>query len=98
MRGAIPPLNQSSFMAWCLVKSTGTTLPFTLLQLHFIPSSGKAQLYNAELRAGLLGVRVPAGAGNFSLHHRVQNGSGAPPATCPMGIRDSFPGVKAAGG
>jgi hypothetical protein len=23
-------------------------------------------------------VRFPAGAGNFSLHHRVQNGSGAP--------------------
>jgi hypothetical protein len=22
-------------------------------------------------------VRFPAGAGNFSLHHRVQNGSGA---------------------
>jgi hypothetical protein len=25
-------------------------------------------------------VRLPAGAGNFSLHHRVQNGSGAHPA------------------
>jgi hypothetical protein len=25
-------------------------------------------------------VRFPAGAGNFSLHHRVQNGSGAHPA------------------
>jgi hypothetical protein len=25
-------------------------------------------------------VRFPVGAGNFSLHHRVQNGSGAPPS------------------
>jgi hypothetical protein len=42
-------------------------------------------------------VRFPAGAGNFSLHHRVQNGSGAHPASYPMGTRGSFPGDKAAG-
>jgi hypothetical protein len=42
-------------------------------------------------------VRLPAGAGNFSLHHRVQNGSGAHPASYPMGIEGSFPGGKAAG-
>jgi hypothetical protein len=41
-------------------------------------------------------VRVPAGAGDFSLHHRVQNGSGAHPASHPMGTRGSFPGDKAA--
>jgi hypothetical protein len=29
MSGAIPPLPQYAFMAWCLVKSTGATLPFT---------------------------------------------------------------------
>jgi hypothetical protein len=29
MSGAIHPLPQYAFMAWCLVKSTGTTLPFT---------------------------------------------------------------------
>jgi hypothetical protein len=29
-------------------------------------------------------VRFPVGAGNFSLHHRVQNGSGAHPASYPM--------------
>jgi hypothetical protein len=28
MSGAIHPLPQYAFMAWCLVKSTGTTLPF----------------------------------------------------------------------
>jgi hypothetical protein len=42
-------------------------------------------------------VRFPAGAGNFSLHHRIQNGSGAHPASYPMGIRGSFPGGKATG-
>jgi hypothetical protein len=43
-------------------------------------------------------VRFPAGAGNFSLHHRVQNGSGAYPASNLMcGTRVSFPGGKAAG-
>jgi hypothetical protein len=42
-------------------------------------------------------VRFPTGAGNFSLHHRVQNGSGAHPASYPMGTRNCFPGGKAAG-
>jgi hypothetical protein len=42
-------------------------------------------------------VRFLAGAWNFSLHHRVQNGSGAHPASYPMGTRDSFPGAKAVG-
>jgi hypothetical protein len=42
-------------------------------------------------------VRFPAGAGSFSLHHRVQNGSGAHPASYPMGTRGSFSGGKAAG-
>jgi hypothetical protein len=42
-------------------------------------------------------VRFPAEAGNFSLHHRVQNGPGARPASYPMGTGGSFPGGKAAG-
>jgi hypothetical protein len=42
-------------------------------------------------------VRFPAGAGNFSLHHRVQNGSGAYPASYPMGTRGSFPGESGRG-
>jgi hypothetical protein len=42
-------------------------------------------------------VRFPAAAGNFSLHHRVQNGSGAHPASYPMDTRGSFSGGKAAG-
>jgi hypothetical protein len=43
-------------------------------------------------------VRLPAGAGNFSIHHRVQNGFGAQPASYPIVIRGSFPGGKVAGG
>jgi hypothetical protein len=42
-------------------------------------------------------VQFLVGAGNFSLHHHVQNGSGAHPASYPMGTRGSFPGDKAAG-
>jgi hypothetical protein len=42
-------------------------------------------------------VRFPAGAGNFSLSHRVQNGSGTHPASYSMGTKDSFPGGKAGG-
>jgi hypothetical protein len=34
------------------------------------------------------GVRFLAGAGKFSLRHRVQTGSGAHPASYPMGTRD----------
>jgi len=41
-------------------------------------------------------VPFPAGVGNFSLHHRVQNSSGAHPASYPMATRNSFPRGKAA--
>jgi hypothetical protein len=42
-------------------------------------------------------VRFLAGAGNHSLHHGVQNSSGAHPASYSMGTRGSFPRGKAAG-
>jgi hypothetical protein len=37
------------------------------------------------------------GTGNFSLHHRVQTGSGAYPASYLVGTRGSFPAGKEAG-
>jgi len=37
------------------------------------------------------------GAGNFSLHHHVQTGSGAYPASYLIGTRGSFAGGKEAG-
>jgi hypothetical protein len=43
------------------------------------------------------GLRFPAGTGNFSLHHLVQNDSGAHRASYQMGSRASFPGDKAVG-
>jgi hypothetical protein len=42
-------------------------------------------------------VRFPAGAGNFCLHHRAQNGSGAHVASYIMGRGGYFPTGKAAG-
>jgi hypothetical protein len=46
------------------------------------------------------GVQFPAGAVMvfFSLRHRIQTGSGAPPTLLSNGYHDSFPGDKAAGG
>jgi hypothetical protein len=41
-------------------------------------------------------VRFPAGAGNFSLHHRILNGSAAHPTSYPMDTRGSSPGGRAA--
>jgi hypothetical protein len=46
---------------------------------------------------GVLGLDSRLGVGKFSLHHRVQNGSGAHPASYPMGTRGSFPRGKATG-
>jgi hypothetical protein len=45
-------------------------------------------------------VRLPTGAENFSLHHRVQNGPGGHPASYPMGtgvisLRVKRPGREA---
>jgi hypothetical protein len=58
-------------------------------------SVGLALVYGLDDRGSR--VRFPAGTGNFSPHHRVQNGSGAHPASYPMGTRGSFTGDKAAG-
>jgi hypothetical protein len=56
-------------------------------------SVGIALSYGLDERCSK--VRFPVGAGNSSLHHRVQNGSGTHPTSYPMGT--SFPGGKAAG-
>jgi hypothetical protein len=62
---------------------------------HFPDSAvGIATGYGLDDRG--VGVRVPVGQ-EFSLHHVLQTGSGARPASYPMGTGDSFPGGKAAG-
>jgi hypothetical protein len=42
-------------------------------------------------------IRFPVETGNFSLHHRVQNGSRAHPTSYPMGTGVSFLRGEAAG-
>jgi hypothetical protein len=49
--------------------------------------------YGLDDRA--IGVRFPAGAKDFSCSLCVQTGSGAHPASWPMGTGDPFPGGKA---
>jgi hypothetical protein len=48
MRGAILPLPQYAYMAWCSVKAQGKRLPFTFT-LH--PLSKWQTLYNGALSA-----------------------------------------------
>jgi hypothetical protein len=58
-------------------------------------SVGTALSYGLDDRGSR--VRFPAGAGNFSLHHRVQNGSGAHPTAYTMVTRGFYLGVKRPG-
>jgi hypothetical protein len=68
--------------------------PFSL----FIPPSHHTFSFFLWLATGWkFGVRFSAGTGNFSLHHRVQNGSGAHPPSYPMGTGGFFPRDKATG-
>jgi hypothetical protein len=66
-----------------------------LLYVTWDSSVGIATGYGLEDR--MIGVRFPAGAANFSLLYGVQTGSGAHPASYPMGSGGSYPGGKAAG-
>jgi hypothetical protein len=70
-------------------------IPRTSVYIQGDNSVGIALGYGLDDRG--FSIRFPAGAGNFSLHHRVQNGSGAYPASYPMGTRGSLPGCKTAG-
>jgi hypothetical protein len=59
-------------------------VPMTLRTSHWLEDRGSR-------------VRFPAADENFSLHHHVQNGSGAHQAFYPMDTRGSFLGVKRPG-
>jgi hypothetical protein len=63
--------------------------------IHITSPVGTALCYGLDDRDSKL--RFSGGAGNFSLHHCVQNGSEAHPASYPMGTGGSFPGVKRPG-
>jgi hypothetical protein len=73
------------------------TAGFFFFRNNYYTSSLRSTLNFRGTAVHLCPVRFPAGAGNFSLHHRVQNGSGAHSASYPMGTRGSFPGDKAVG-
>jgi hypothetical protein len=78
-----------------------STSVLSLFLISLTTQSGKFWIYprtqGYELDDRGSRFRFTAGAGNFSLYHRVQNGSGAHPASYPMGTRGSFLGGKAAG-
>jgi hypothetical protein len=81
-RSHFPPYFQYLFFLYLFVWSLDSSVGITLG-------------YGLNDRASR--IRFPAGAGNFSLHHRIQNGSGVHPASYTMGTGGSFFGNKAAG-
>jgi hypothetical protein len=91
-------INISIFSA---VGSSETFVNIFNITRHINPEKSRNSSVGIALGYGLddrgSRVRFSAEAGNFSLHYHVQNGSGAQPASYPVGTRDSFPGVKAAG-
>jgi hypothetical protein len=68
-----------------------------IMPRHRPPVPPRSLLSLPRLWAGWSRVQVPAGVWYFSLHHRVQTGSGVHPTSYPMGTRGSFPEDKAAG-
>jgi hypothetical protein len=73
-------------------------VPFSVLHsfLSWVSSGSILSDYGLDDRA--IGVRFPAGAKDFSSSLCVQTGSGAHPASCPMGTGGPFPGGKSAAG
>jgi hypothetical protein len=70
-------------------------LPFVIKIKSRDSSVGIALGYGLDDRG--FGVRFLAGAGNFSLNHPAQSGSGDHPASYPIGTRGSFLDVKRPG-
>jgi hypothetical protein len=72
------------------------TVSFSVSCSHFrshVSSGSIVSDYGLDDRA--IGVQSPAGAKDFSSNLCVQTGSGAHPASCPMGTGGPFPGGKA---
>jgi hypothetical protein len=80
---------------WVTTKHFIPRAPEVTAIIHLDSSVGIALGYGLDDRSSR--VRFSEGAGNFSLHHRVQNGSGAHPPSYPMGTWGSIPGGKVAG-
>jgi hypothetical protein len=80
-----------------LINNTETTLHIFINPITYKVKSLDSSALGYRLNDQGSRVRLPVGAGNFFLHHRVQNGSGAHPASYTMGIGVSFPEGKATG-
>jgi hypothetical protein len=115
MRGAIPPLPQYVFIAWCLVKHKDNFFTFHLpryliknIFIFVVNNKNILRVLNIFLSlnyVNLLKIFSIMSICKYNVkvfssrhvHHHVQNGSGAHPASYPTGTRGSFPGGKAAG-
>jgi len=77
----------------------GDTLPLPhTFTWHRIRLHGQFYLYGFIICSNkFIGVITSSKKIQFSLHHRVQNGFVAHPASYPLGTRGCFAGVKAAG-
>jgi hypothetical protein len=89
-RQAGRPMTTEPIMVWQHIKMWSRVPRKCLI-------SQLVQRWDTEWTIGVLGFDSRRGAGNFSLHHRVQNVSAAHPASYTMGTGGSFPGDKAAG-
>jgi hypothetical protein len=67
----------------------------TVLHYEEEPGSSGSIVSDYGLDDRAIEVRSPAGAKDFSSSLCVQTGSGAHPASCPMGTGGPFPGAKA---
>jgi hypothetical protein len=96
MSGAIPPLLQYVFMAWCSVKAQGQL--YLYLYLSMTLSRGTSGSVLERLRAGRHRGSIPGrgSEGNFFCHS-VQIGCGAQPVSYPVRIGVSFRWDKAVG-
>jgi hypothetical protein len=78
-----------------IIKKLNSTLKIIYIPINITDISvGIVLGYGLDDRGS--GVRFPTGAGKFSPHHRVQNGSGAHPASYTIDTRGSFTWGKAA--
>jgi hypothetical protein len=87
-------------MSWCQIKPKGN-FTFFNLPVFLERNLSKSVLRNRsrDSSVGIAtgwtdGVRLPAGARDFSLLHSVQTNCGAHPASYPMGTVVTRPGVK----
>jgi hypothetical protein len=66
------------------------------VEKHFYEYQYVAQLVQRRPTGWVAGIRFPTGERDYSLLHSVQTGSGAHPASYPVGTGSSFPWTKAA--